>query len=217
MKDKDEKTSVWTLPNRLSVIRILFIPIIIVFISTEDEKFLFAACLLFIVAGITDGLDGFMARKMRLTTKLGLYLDPIADKLLVSSVLITLTYYRLVPLWVTVLLVCREFLINGLRSFYAMEGIAIYPSFAGKVKTTLQIIGISCVLFNVPEKSNYNMCDYLEYIGISCLDFNSSIRQIGLVVIYIALFFSIFSAIDYMKAIFKPLPSNNTTTKKDES
>jgi CDP-diacylglycerol--glycerol-3-phosphate 3-phosphatidyltransferase len=215
MKDKDEKTSVWTLPNRLSVIRILFIPIIIFFISTEDERFSFAACLLFIIAGITDGLDGFVARKMRLTTKLGLYLDPIADKLLVSSVLITLTYYKLVPLWVTVLLVGREFLINGLRSFYAMEGIAIYPSLSGKIKTTLQLVGISCILFNVPEKSTYSMCDYLEYLGISCLDFNSSMRQIGLIVIYLALFFSIFSAIDYMKALFKPLPQNNSG-KKDQ-
>jgi CDP-diacylglycerol---glycerol-3-phosphate 3-phosphatidyltransferase len=203
MKDKDEKTSVWTLPNRLSIIRILFIPIIIVFIATDDERFFFAACLLFIIAGITDGLDGYVARKMHLTSKLGLYLDPIADKLLVSSVLITLTYYRLVPLWVTIILVAREFLINGLRSFYAMEGIAIYPSFSGKLKTALQIIGISCILFNVPEKSNYSMCDYLQYLGISCLDFNSSLRQIGLIIVYIALFFSIFSAIDYMKAIFK--------------
>jgi CDP-diacylglycerol--glycerol-3-phosphate 3-phosphatidyltransferase len=203
MKDKDEKTSIWTLPNRLSIVRILFIPVIIVFISTEDEKFFFAACLLFIVAGITDGLDGFVARKMRLTSKLGLYLDPIADKLLVSSVLITLTYYKFVPLWVTIILVAREFLINGLRSFYAMEGIAIYPSFSGKLKTALQLIGISCILFNVPEKSNYSMCDYLQYIGITCLDFNSSLRQIGLIIIYAALFFSIFSAIDYMKAIFK--------------
>ncbi len=209
MKDKDdERTSVWTLPNRLSVVRILFIPIIIIFISTEDERFFFAACLLFIVAGITDGLDGFVARKMRLTSTLGLYLDPIADKLLVSSVLITLTYYKLVPLWVTLLLVGREFLINGLRSFSAMEGIAIYPSLSGKLKTTFQIVGISCILFNVPEKGNFSMCDYVQYLGISCLDFNSSLRQIGLIVIYIALFFSIFSAVDYLKAIFRP-PRNN--------
>ena len=69
-----------------------------------------------------------MARRLSMTTKLGLYLDPIADKLLVSSVLITLTYENLVPLWMTILLVCREFLINGLRAFLAMEGIAVYPS-----------------------------------------------------------------------------------------
>ncbi len=209
-KDKDEKTSIWTLPNRLSIIRILFIPVIIIFISTEDERFFFAACLLFIIAGITDGLDGYVARKMRLTSRLGLYLDPIADKLLVSSVLITLTYYKLVPLWVTIILVAREFLINGLRSYYAMEGIAIYPSFSGKLKTALQLIGISCILFNVPEKSAYNMCDYVEYIGLTCLDFNNSLRQIGLIIIYIALFFSIFSAVNYLKAIFKPSETMNS-------
>jgi CDP-diacylglycerol---glycerol-3-phosphate 3-phosphatidyltransferase len=213
MKDKDEKTSIWTLPNRLSIVRILFIPVIIIFISTEDEWFFFAACLLFIIAGITDGLDGFVARKMQLTSKLGLYLDPIADKLLVSSVLITLTYYKLVPLWVTVILVAREFLINGLRSYYAMEGIAVYPSFSGKLKTALQLIGISCILFNVPEKSTYNMCDYVEYIGLTCLDFNNSLRQIGLIIIYIALFFSIFSAINYMKAIFKGTPQQGNSKK----
>ncbi|HOS59548.1 MAG TPA: CDP-alcohol phosphatidyltransferase family protein, partial [Syntrophorhabdaceae bacterium] len=62
MKVKDEKASVWTLPNRLSIIRILFIPIIIILISTEYEELLFASCLLFIIAGITDGLDGYIAR-----------------------------------------------------------------------------------------------------------------------------------------------------------
>lgn len=186
MKVKDEKASVWTLPNRLSIIRILFIPIIIILISTEYEELLFASCLLFIIAGITDGLDGYIARKMRMTTKLGLYLDPIADKLLVSSVLITLSYYRMIPLWVTILLVAREFLINGLRSFYAMEGITIYPSFAGKFKTTLQIIGIACMLFNSPLKK-----------------LDTFIHQTGLIVLYIALFFSIYSAIHYMSAIFK--------------
>lgn len=180
MKVRDEKASLWTLPNRLSIIRILFIPIIIILITTQDDKLLFASCLFFIIAGITDGLDGYMARKMSLTTKLGVYLDPIADKLLISSVLITLTYYNLVPLWITILLVSREFIINGLRSFYATEGIVIYPSFSGKLKTTLQIIGISCILFS------------------------KSLYTIGLYIIYGALFFSIFSAVRYIWAMFQP-------------
>jgi CDP-diacylglycerol---glycerol-3-phosphate 3-phosphatidyltransferase len=196
MKVKDETAYLWTLPNRLSIIRILFIPLIIILISTQEGGLLFASCLLFIIAGITDGLDGYMARKLRMTTKLGLYLDPIADKLLVSSVLITLTYYRLVPLWVTITLVGREFLINGLRSFYAMEGIAIYPSFSGKLKTALQIIGISCILFN----------SSLPQIG--------SLNQIGMIIsmtiIYIALFFSIFSAVKYIAAIFKPAKNRDS-------
>ena len=192
------------LPNALTVARIFLVPIVVAVLLTGEMRMrVFLGAGLFLAAALTDLLDGYLARRRKQVTTLGRLLDPIADKLLVSSVLITLTYYRLVPLWVTIILVAREFLINGLRSFYAMEGIAIYPSFSGKLKTALQIIGISCILFNVPEKSNYSMCDYLQYLGISCLDFNSSLRQIGLIIVYIALFFSIFSAIDYMKAIFK--------------
>jgi len=182
MKVKDEKASVWTLPNRLSFIRILFIPLIIFLIASQDEKLMFASGLLFIMAGITDGLDGFMARKMGLTSRLGVYLDPIADKLLVSSVLITLSYYRLVPLWITIILVAREFIINGLRSFYAIEGIIIYPSIAGKLKTALQLIGIAFLLFS----------GYSRYL----YDF-------GIWIIYGALFFSIYSAGLYVYAMFK--------------
>lgn len=187
MKVRDEAASLWTLPNRLSILRILFIPVIVFFISTRQDGLLLASCLLFIIAGITDGLDGYLARKMNLTSKLGLYLDPIADKLLVSSVLITLTRYDQIPLWVTLILVGREFLINGLRAFYAMEGIAIYPSSSGKIKTALQLIGISCVLFN---------------IAIDRID--DIIHEIGLIIIYAALFFSIYSAIGYLIALFRP-------------
>jgi CDP-diacylglycerol--glycerol-3-phosphate 3-phosphatidyltransferase len=187
MKVRDEAASLWTLPNRLSILRILFIPVIVFFISTQEDGLLLASCLLFIIAGITDGLDGYLARKMNLTSKLGLYLDPIADKLLVSSVLITLTYYHQIPLWVTLILVGREFLINGLRAFYAMEGIAIYPSSSGKIKTALQLIGISCILFNIA----------LERI-------DAIAHQIGLIIIYAALFFSIYSAVNYLTALFRP-------------
>lgn len=192
MKVRDEAATVWTLPNRLSIIRILFIPVIVYFISTQEDGLLLASCLLFIIAGITDGLDGYLARKMGLTSRLGVYLDPIADKLLVSSVLITLTYYHQVPLWVTLILVGREFLINGLRAFYAMEGIAVYPSSSGKIKTALQITGISFLLFNV---SNALM--------------DALINRIGLVIIYVALFFSIYSAVGYLTALFRPPASKS--------
>jgi CDP-diacylglycerol--glycerol-3-phosphate 3-phosphatidyltransferase len=185
MKSRDEKTTVWTLPNRLSFVRILFIPVIICLIATREHHFLLVsngiwACILFIIAGITDGLDGLIARRMDLKSRLGIYLDPIADKLLVSSVLITLSYYRMMPLWLTIVLVSREFIINGLRSFYAVEGITIYPSFSGKLKTALQIVGISCVLFGY-----------------------WSFDRVGLAIMYLALFFSLFSAYKYVEAIFK--------------
>ncbi len=104
MKVRDEAASLWTLPNRLSILRILFIPHNSAFYSVGKMVY---ASRMRILAGITDGLDGYLARKMSLTSRLGLYLDPIADKLLVTSVLITLTYYHQVPLWVTLILVGR--------------------------------------------------------------------------------------------------------------
>ncbi len=200
MNQKDEKTSVWTLPNRLSMLRILFIPAIILLISRQKDWYLFVSSILFIIAGITDGLDGWLARRLSMTTKLGLYLDPIADKLLVSSVLITLSAYGLVPLWVTIVLVCREFLINGLRSFYAVEGVTIFPSFAGKLKTTLQIIGISCILFNT------------SVLGKQLPDVDRALHRVGLIIIYAALCFSVYSAYHYIRAIFRPPQSSGQDT-----
>ncbi len=179
MKSGDEKTSVWTLPNRLSLVRIIFIPAIVYLISRQEKLPLLFACILFVIAGITDGLDGLIARRMSMKTRFGLYLDPIADKLLISSVLITLSCYGLVPLWLTLVIVSRELLINGLRSYYAVEGVTIYSSFAGKLKTTLQIVGISCVLYS------------------------PSLQTAGLIIIYGALFFSLFSAYRYVYAIFQ--------------
>jgi len=189
MKSGDEKTSVWTLPNRLSLVRIVFIPAIIYLISRQEKLALLLACILFVIAGITDGLDGLIARRMSMKSRFGLYLDPIADKLLVSCVLIALSSYRTgefgVPLWVTLIMVSREFLINGLRSFYAVGGDTLYSSFAGKLKTTLQIVGISCVLFSgSPYGAHF-------------------FQTAGLVLIYVALFFSLYSAYRYVYGVFQ--------------
>jgi CDP-diacylglycerol--glycerol-3-phosphate 3-phosphatidyltransferase len=187
MKSGNEKTSVWTLPNRLSIVRILFIPIIIFLVWTQQERFSLAACILFIIAGITDGLDGLIARRMGMKTRLGLYLDPIADKLLVSCVLITLSCYGLVPLPVTLILVSREFLINGLRAFYGAEGVTIYSSYSGKLKTTFQIVAISCILFG----RYWDTGSWLSF------------QTAGIVLVFIALFFSLFSAYQYVRSILR--------------
>lgn len=199
---RDETPSVWTLPNRLSLARILLIPVILYLISMQNEQLRFVSCVLFVIAGITDGLDGLIARRMGTKTRLGVYLDPIADKLLVSTVLITLSYYRLVPLWLTIVMVGRDFLINGLRSFYAMGGLTIFPSFAGKLKTTLQIVGIACVLFGgplqmIPLAAGPDMIYNFFPFGAS-----RSFHTAGLVILYVSLCFSLYSATRYIYEIF---------------
>ena len=199
MKHGDKKTHIWTIPNRLSIVRIICTPVIVYLIDSQRQSVptltweALAACILFIVAGITDGLDGLIARRMGMKSRLGLYLDPIADKLLVSCVLITLSCYGLMPLWVTLILVSREFLINGLRSFYGTEGVTIYSSYAGKLKTTFQIVAISTILFG-------------RYWDTGC--YWLSFQSAGLVVTYVALFFSLFSAYQYIRAtVQRPTPT----------
>ncbi|MCX7857574.1 MAG: CDP-diacylglycerol--glycerol-3-phosphate 3-phosphatidyltransferase [Deltaproteobacteria bacterium] len=189
MKAKDEKTPLWTLPNRLSLIRILSIPLICVFISFGEEKFFLLSFFLFVVAGITDGLDGFFARRLALKSKFGVYIDPIADKMLIVSCLMTLSYYKMVPLWLTITLALREFLITGIRAFYAGEGITVYPVKSGKYKTAFQILGISLILFNRSfKKPLFPLNHYFEP---------------GIVALILALILSIYSAVKYLSGVTK--------------
>lgn len=189
MKDRDEKTPLWTLPNRLSLLRILSIPIICILISFQEERFFLISFFLFVIAGITDGLDGFFARRLKLKSKFGVYIDPIADKMLIVSCLVTLSYYGIVPLWLTIILTLREFLINGIRAFYAVEGITVYPLRSGKYKTAFQILGISLILFNRSLKKPI----FLEY----------TYAEPGVLSLIVALIFSIYSAVKYLSGITK--------------
>lgn len=189
MKSKDEKMPLWTLPNRLSLLRIFSIPAICVLISLQEEKFFLISFFLFLVAGITDGLDGFFARKFKLKSKFGVYIDPIADKMLVASCLVTLSYYKIVPLWLSLILILREFLINGIRAFYALEGVTVFPLRSGKYKTALEILGISLILLNRSFK---------EPVVFMYPDFEP-----GTFVLSIALILSIYSAVRYLSPITK--------------
>lgn len=139
----------WSLPNRLSLTRIFLIPLILLLLCTASKHLLFLSLILFIVAGITDGLDGYVARRLKLSSTFGLYLDPLADKLLICSVLITLTYLRQVPLWMTLLMVGRELLVSSLRAFYAYGGLRMASSSYGKAKTLFQIVGVSATILSL--------------------------------------------------------------------
>ncbi|MCS7280463.1 MAG: CDP-diacylglycerol--glycerol-3-phosphate 3-phosphatidyltransferase [Desulfobacterota bacterium] len=189
MKTQDEKVHLWTLPTGLSFARILSVPLICFLISLEENRFFLISFFLFVFAGITDGLDGFFARRLKINSKFGVYIDPVADKMLVASCLITLSYYRIVPLWLTLLHVLREFFVNGLRGLYASEGVTIFPGRSAKFKTALQILGISLILFNrsFPEP--------IFQQGIY--------PEPGLIVLIIALFFGLYSAAEYLFTIKK--------------
>jgi cardiolipin synthase len=129
---------VLTLANRLTILRILMTPAIIILLL---YKYMAAATAVFVLAGITDGLDGFVARRQSQRTALGMVLDPLADKLLLMSAVVTLTILRELPRWFTIIIVSRDLmLIGGSLILYMFLGkVAMPPSWLGKCTTVLQI------------------------------------------------------------------------------
>src|SRR5271167_5018634 len=143
------------LPNSITLTRILSIPLLIWILSTSrfngvgGEKELLASAL-FIAASITDGIDGYLARKRGQITTIGILLDPLADKLLIAAAFITLVQFNpsLVPAWIAVIIIGREFLVSGLRSIAANEGFTIEASDLGKFKMLVQIVSVVAVILD---------------------------------------------------------------------
>src|SRR5437870_10350278 len=141
------------LPNSITLSRIFSIPLLIWILSTnrfhtvDGEKELLASAL-FIAASITDGIDGYLARKRGQITTMGILLDPLADKLLIAAAFITLVQFNpsLVPAWMAVVIIGREFLVSGLRSIAASEGFTIEASDLGKFKMFVQIVSVVAVI-----------------------------------------------------------------------
>jgi CDP-diacylglycerol---glycerol-3-phosphate 3-phosphatidyltransferase len=143
------------LPNSITLTRICSIPLLMWilsssrFTSVHGEKELLASAI-FILASITDGIDGYLARKRGQITTMGILLDPLADKLLIAAAFITLVQFNpsLVPAWIAVIIIGREFLVSGLRSIAASEGFTIEASDLGKFKMLVQIVSVVAVILD---------------------------------------------------------------------
>jgi CDP-diacylglycerol--glycerol-3-phosphate 3-phosphatidyltransferase len=143
------------LPNFLTLLRIFFVPLLVAVlvqvdfrsdvVPLDENKDLWALAI-FLAAAATDLVDGYLARRWRQTTTVGMLLDPIADKLLISAALISLVQIHRVPAWMVVVIVGREFAVSGLRSIAAAEGYTIKASELGKSKMVLQVVAISLVM-----------------------------------------------------------------------
>ena len=154
------------IPNGLTIARIFFVPLLVAVLVQERNFFAWRgieisndvlALLIFWAAAATDLIDGYLARRWKQVTTIGTLLDPIADKLLVSAALIALVQVRVVPGWLVVLLVGREFAVSGLRSIAAAEGYVISASELGKTKTVSQVVSVSLLLIGIhrPEVSRW--------------------------------------------------------------
>lgn len=138
------------LANKLTLIRIFLVPVFLVFIAMKDIPYgSFIATFIFILASLTDKLDGYIARSRNQITNFGKFMDPLADKLLVTAALISLVELHVVPSWAAVVIIAREFAVSGLRSIAAAQGRVIAASWWGKIKTVIQIVAIILLLLKI--------------------------------------------------------------------
>lgn len=165
------------LPNKLTILRVIMIPFFVLFmlvpITGAADKWI--ALALFIIASLTDMLDGHIARKYGLITNFGKFMDPLADKLLVCSALICLVELARVPSWIVIVIIAREFIISGFRLIASDNGVVIAASYWGKFKTTFQMIMICLMIADLEP-----------------------LKLFTAVVMWIALVLTVVSLIDYL-------------------
>ena len=199
------------LPNSITLSRIATVPLLIWIMSPAfpanhathglagGEQELIASAV-FILASITDGLDGYLARKRNQITTLGMLLDPLADKLMVTAAYIILVAYnpRVVPPWIAVIIIGREFLVSGLRSIAASEGFTIEASEIGKLKTVIQIVSVVAAILA-------HRWDYWLWFPSLCGGFVIAVLLIAMWAIYWMTIVSIISATDYFVGFWKKI------------
>ena len=182
-------TDALNLPNMLTMARIVMIPLFLWLLDSETPRACFWAAIVFTLAAITDLLDGYLARRMGIVSVLGKFLDPLADKLIVMASLVWMVPMGRMPAWAVVLLLAREFSVNGLRSIAATEGVVIAAGDDGKTKTELQMIGIIALVVGYPYHMSYAGID----LGVVDL------VHVGRALVYLSLVFSVASAAQYFR------------------
>ena len=181
------ETPFWHLPNILTGARIAAIPVLVLLLCFSGPWASFLGALTFVLAGATDFLDGFLARRQRLVSRAGHFLDPLADKLLVSAALIMLIPLGRVPAWMAFIIIGRELAVTGLRGLAASEGIILAPDRWAKTKTLLQMLALTALILHYPYEA---------------LDFH----RLGMGLLWLALIITVASGVGYFRAFFRQYP-----------
>ena len=175
------------LPNMLTMGRIAAIPLVLVLMAQGTRECNFWAMMTYAVAAVTDFVDGYLARRMGLTSLLGKFLDPLADKLIVLATLIMMTEQGHVPAWAVIVIAARELSVTALRTIAISEGVVIAASRGGKDKTAVQMVSVLALILH----DTYYM-DYGFFSGLV------NMNGVGLVLLYLSVFFTITSAGEYV-------------------
>jgi CDP-diacylglycerol--glycerol-3-phosphate 3-phosphatidyltransferase len=189
------------LPNTLTILRIFFVPLLVAALVQEKHAGLagisneWLALAIFLVAAGTDLVDGYLARRWKQVTTIGTLLDPIADKLLISAALISLVQIRVLPGWMAILIIGREFAVSGLRAIAASEGYIIRASDLGKTKMFSQVVAIACMMMSI------------RY---------APLRLPGMVLMWAVVFFALLSAVSYFRKFWRKVDGRIKKRRRNE-
>ncbi len=181
------------LPNLLTILRIILSPVYMVLFLIENPYSRLAATVVFLCAALTDLFDGYLARRLGRMTGFGKFMDPLADKILISVAFVSFVSLGYAKAWMVTVIIFREFAVTGLRSLAAYRGAVITPSFAAQLKTALQMLVISCILIYI------NMKTWMAPAGYDWKMFHSQTTYLVFdIMILITLILSITTGIDYL-------------------
>jgi len=174
------------LPNIITMLRVVIIPVLFFLLADPGRVWSLIIAILFILAALTDLLDGYVARKYKIVTNIGKFLDPIADKLIVNTAMILMIPIGRIPAWVVAVIIIRDFIVDGIRTIATSEGIVIEASKLGKRKTLCQIFAVSALMIHYP---------FLW----------ADAHIVGTVILYLALILTVHSGLDYVIKFYRQI------------
>lgn len=178
------RREIFNLPNSITLARISVVPFLFFLLMSPGPFWSLVLAALFVLASITDFLDGFIARRYNMITTMGKFLDPLADKLIVNSAMILMIPSGRIEAWIVVIIIMRDLIIDSTRSIASSEGIYIQASILGKQKTLAQIIAVTALMIHYP------------FLGLDS-------HFIGTIILYVAFLLTIYSGLDYVIKFYR--------------
>lgn len=181
-----ERGAFLNLPNTITMLRVSVIPVLFFLLLSPEQAGSLVIAAFFVIAALTDFLDGYFARKYEIVTVMGKFLDPIADKLIINTAMILMIPIGRIPAWIVAVIITRDFIVDGIRTIASTEGSVIQASKLGKQKTVCQIFAVTALMIHYP------------FLGIDA-------HSVGIVILYLALILSVYSGFDYFIKFYRDI------------
>lgn len=181
-----ERGALLNVPNTITMLRVTVIPVLFFLLLSPGETGSLVIATLFVIAALTDFLDGYVARKYEIVTVMGKYLDPIADKLIINAAMILMIPIGRIPAWIVAVIITRDFVVDGIRTIASSEGSVIQASMLGKQKTICQVFAVSALMIHYP------------FLGVDA-------HVVGTVILYLALVLSVWSGMEYFMKFYREI------------